>query len=117
MCMFVPWTVNQKTNIVRYVTGWDISTFELMKISERAINLARVFNIREGFTRGDDNLPRRLMEPKVNSILSKVSINPKGFEQLKSIYYKIAGWDNQGVPAPEKLEELEIGWALSHLPS
>ena len=116
MCMFVPWTVNQKTNIVRHVTGWDISTFELMKISERAMNLARVFNIREGFTRGDDNLPRRLMEPKINSVLSNVSINPKEFEQLKSIYYKIAGWDNQGVPTPEKLEELEIGWAVSHLP-
>ena len=115
MCVFVPWTVNQKTNIVRYVTGWDTSAFELMKISERAVNLARVFNIREGFTLEDDNLPRRLMEPKANGVLSDVSIDPKQFEKLRSSYYKMAGWDNEGVPTPEKLEELEIGWARSHL--
>jgi aldehyde:ferredoxin oxidoreductase len=116
MCMFVPWTVNQKTNIVRHVTGWDISTFELMKISERAINLARVFNTREGFTRADDSLPRRLMEPKTNGALSDVSIDPNQFEELKSRFYKMAGWDGKGVPTPEKLEELDIGWAASYLP-
>ena len=117
MCMFVPWTVNQKTNIVRYVTGWDTSTFELIKISERATNLSRVFNIREGFSREDDNLPLRLMEPKRNGVLSSVSIDPIEFEKLKSRYYKMAGWNKQGVPTPEKLEELEIDWALSHLPN
>ena len=117
LCMFVPWTVNQKTRIVKYVTGWDISAFELMKVSERANNLARVFNIREGFHREDDSLPKRLMLPKENGILSNVSINQEEFEKLKSNYYSIAGWDSQGVPTLEKLEELEIDWALSHLQS
>lgn len=115
LCMIVPWTVTQKTNIVRYVTDWDTTAFELMKVSERAINLVRVFNIREGFTREDDKLPRRLMEPKTNGVLSNVSISQKEFEKLKSYYYTMAGWDNQGVPTAEKLEELEIGWAFSYL--
>ena len=115
LCMFVPWAVTQKTNIVRYVTDWDTSAFELMKVSERAINLARVFNFREGFNREDDKLPRRLMEPKTNGVLSNVSISPKEFEKLKSHYYAMAGWDSQGVPTAEKLEELEIDWALSYL--
>lgn len=115
MCMFVPWTVKQKTDIVRYVTGWDTSTFELFKVSERAINMARVFNIREGFSGKDDELPQRLLEPKANGVLSTVSIDKLEFEKLKSIYYKMAGWDTQGVPTPEKLEELEIGWATSYL--
>ncbi len=113
MCMFVPWTVSQKTNIVRSVTGWDVSAFELMKISERAVNLSRIFNIREGFNREDDVLPRRLMEPKSNGVLSNVSIDPNEFEDLKSAYYKMVGWNNQGVPTSEKLEELEISWTLS----
>jgi aldehyde:ferredoxin oxidoreductase len=116
MCMFVPWTVNQKTNIVRHVTGWDTNAFELLKISERAINLARVFNIREGFGVDEDSLPPRLMEPKANGVLSQVSINPKEFEEMKRSYYKIAGWDSRGIPTPEKLYELDIGWAISHLP-
>jgi aldehyde:ferredoxin oxidoreductase len=115
MCMFVPWSVNQKTSIIKYVTGWNTSTFELMKTSERAINLSRVFNIREGFNREDDNLPSRLMEPKTNGVLSKTSVNPKEFDQMKSIYYNMAGWDSRGVPTPEKLEELEIGWTIPHL--
>ena len=115
LCMFVPWTVTQKTNIVKYVTGWDTSAFELMKASERAINLTRVFNIREGFHREDDNLPPRLMQPKTNGALSNVSISPNEFEKLKSTYYAMAGWDSQGVPTAEKLEELEISWAISYL--
>ncbi len=117
LCMFVPWTVNQKTNIVKYVTGWGTSTFELMKVSERATNLARLFNVREGFHREDDNLPNRLMISKKNGVLSNVSINQEEFEKLKSNYYSIAGWDSKGVPTSEKLEELEIDWALPFLES
>ena len=40
-------------------TGWDMSVFELFKVGERANTLARLFNIREGFTKADDTLPQR----------------------------------------------------------
>jgi aldehyde:ferredoxin oxidoreductase len=115
LCMFTPWNVKQKVAIVNYVTGWTTSSFELMKVSERATNLARIFNIREGFTREDDNLPSRLMDPKINGALSNASININDLEKAKDIYYKIAGWDTFGIPISEKLNELEIAWAATKL--
>jgi len=94
--------------IVNYVTGWKTTAFELMKVSERATNLARLFNIREGFDRKDDVLPTRLLEPKVNGALSTSSIKAKDLEQAKDIYYKMIGWNKKGIPTSEKLMELDI---------
>ncbi|MCW3998255.1 MAG: aldehyde ferredoxin oxidoreductase, partial [Candidatus Bathyarchaeota archaeon] len=111
LCMFTPWNVKQKVAIVNYATGWDTSAFELMKVSERATNLARIFNIREGFTRKDDTLPTRLMQPKINGPLSDSSIRVSDLELAKDIYYKMVGWDERGIPTSEKLKELGIDWA------
>ena len=108
LCMFTPWSVRQKVAIVNSVTGWKTTAFELIKVSERATNLARLFNIREGFDRKDDVLPSRLLDPKINGALSTSSINIKDLEQAKDIYYKMAGWNKKGIPTPEKLMELDI---------
>lgn len=81
-----------------------------MKVSERATNLARIFNVREGFTRKDDTLPARLMEPKINGPLANSSISVSDLEHAKDIYYKMVGWDSNGVPTIEKLRELGIDW-------
>lgn len=39
-------------------TGLELTSAELLTIGERAYNLARAFNVREGFSRNDDHLPR-----------------------------------------------------------
>jgi aldehyde:ferredoxin oxidoreductase len=111
ICLFPSWRVKQKVEIVRSVTGWNTSSFELMKVSERANNLARIFNVREGFKREEDILPQRLMEPKLNGPLSNISIDSGELERAKDIYYKMVGWTAEGVPTLEKLEELDISWA------
>ena len=115
LCMFTPWKVRQKIAIVNYVTGWKTTAFELMKVSERATNLARIFNVREGFNRENDKLPSRLLNPKINGPLSKVLIKIDDLEQAKDLYYKMIGWDNNGIPTSEKLKELGIAWAIPHL--
>lgn len=46
-------------------TGIESTYQELFKASERVINLERLFNIREGFTRKDDYLPQRFSEEPV----------------------------------------------------
>ncbi len=42
---------------VRAATGWDVGVEEILEIGERAVNMARVFNNREGLSRADDRLP------------------------------------------------------------
>ncbi|MGV9170389.1 MAG: aldehyde ferredoxin oxidoreductase family protein [Promethearchaeia archaeon] len=114
-CQFPPWSVDQKVDIVRHVTGWNTSAFELAKVSERAINLARIFNIREGFTKDDDWLPPRFFTPHKSGPLSDDAIASEELHFAIETYYSMMGWDKQGVPSKAKLEELGIGWAANEL--
>jgi len=115
-CQFVAWTPRQMVEIVGAVTGWDTSVWELMKVGERIMNLARIFNIREGFTEKDDMLPERFFQPKTSGALSKTALDKGEFEKAKQTYYSIMGWNsNTGVPTRGKLEELDVGWAADLL--
>jgi len=111
MCLFTPWSVNQKTEIVRSVTGWNTTAFELMKVVERGNTLARIFNLREGFTEKDDWLPPRFFNPKTSGALNMTSVSPEDLQKAKLLYYDMMGWTEQGVPKQSKLDELDISWA------
>ncbi|HEY81726.1 MAG TPA: aldehyde ferredoxin oxidoreductase family protein [Dehalococcoidia bacterium] len=98
------------TQLVRAVTGWDTTFFELLKVGERVVNLARVFNLREGFGAEDDSMPSRFFSPHPSGPL-KVALDPEAFQKAKEAYYDMMGWPG-GVPSPGKLGELGIEWAL-----
>ena len=55
---FIP--VEDVVAAVSAASGWEVTVAELLEIGERATNLARLFNAREGFSRADDRLPPRL---------------------------------------------------------
>jgi len=116
MCLFTPWSVIQKVEIVRCVTGWNTTAFELMKVVERGNTLARIFNLREGFTEKDDWLPPRFFKPKTSGALSKTAVDAEALQKAKLLYYDMMGWDEKGVPKRSKLEELDIGWAADKIP-
>jgi len=115
MCLFTPWSVVQKVEIVRSVTGWNTTAFELMKVVERGNTLARIFNLREGFTEKDDWLPPRFFKPKTSGALNETSVNPEDLQKAKVLYYDMMGWTEQGVPKQSALEELDIAWAADKI--
>jgi len=91
-------------------TGWDITPSEIMQTGERIYNLMRLYNMREGLTRSDDDWPLRFYNeplrggPAEGTKLSKCKIN-----QLLDCYYELRGWDKiTGNPTEEKLEELGL---------
>ncbi|TRO51949.1 aldehyde ferredoxin oxidoreductase [Candidatus Bathyarchaeota archaeon] len=114
MCLFTPWSVTQKVEIVRAVTGWNTSAFELMKVVQRGNTLARIFNIREGFTEKDDWLPPRFFKPRTSGTM-KAEIDAEELQRAKLLYYDMMGWSETGVPKQSTLEELDIGWATKKL--
>ena len=75
---FIP--VEDVLTAVRAASGWDVGIEDLLRIGERATNLARLFNVREGFTRRDDTLPERLFQPLENGALAGVAIPREDFE-------------------------------------
>ncbi len=107
----------QVLSAVRAATGWDVSIPDLLEIGERATNLARVFNVREGFTRKDDTLPERLFMPLENGPLNGLCISKDEFTEAMTSLYLIKGWDPETAsPTRERLKKLNIEWAADLLP-
>ena len=79
-------------------------------MGKRALTMARVYNLREGFTEKDDWLPPRFFKPRASGIL-KAAVNSKDLQRAKLLYYDMMGWSETGVPKQSALEELDIGWA------
>jgi aldehyde:ferredoxin oxidoreductase len=104
--------VDDMVALVKFVTGWDTSLWEIMKAGERAINMTRLFNVREGFGKNDDTLPTRLFEPLKNGRLEGTRIEKEDFKEAISIYYKIMGWDAEGIPTEGKLMELGLDYLI-----
>jgi aldehyde:ferredoxin oxidoreductase len=92
------------------VTGELFTEEDLMKVGERVWNLERLYNLREGFTAEDDTLPERLLKEPVQEGPSAgftANLSP-----MLEEYYAFRGWDQNGVPRPDKLQELSLDFAL-----
>lgn len=92
------------------VTGEDLTGKELLRAGERTVNLERLFISREGLSRKDDTLPKRIMcEPIVQGPSKGQRITSKKLRQMLDQYYMTRGWDKQtGKPTEEKLVELNL---------
>jgi aldehyde:ferredoxin oxidoreductase len=88
------------------LTGFEMDEFELMKCAERVWNLKRCFNVREGLTRKDDRLPKRLLEPIATGPTKGQVV--KDLDGLLDEYYEVSGWERTGVPTRKKLEQLGL---------
>ena len=90
---------------IRRATGIRMYTGQFIDLGERAFNLERMFNLREGLTAADDSLPDRLtkepQEPgRPDTVVPLDEMLPK--------YYRARGWDEHGAPTPKKLARLGI---------
>ncbi len=87
-------------------TGVDYTVDEFIKIGERTWNIEKLFNLRAGLTKADDSLPKRLLnEPHKSGPSKGVTVD---LDAMLPIYYKERGWDEEGVPSPDKLRELGL---------
>ena len=119
LCQFVygpAWTLYgpaETVEMIRAVTGWDITVEELMTVGERRLNMFRAFNAREGLDRKADKLPKKFFKqlqgtgPTAGMALSHAEI-----ESAIDEYYRLAGWTNNGIPTRQTMERLDIAWAL-----
>jgi aldehyde:ferredoxin oxidoreductase len=107
-CGFLPYNWDIKVDVLNAVTGWNTSIPELIRMAERVITMARLFNIQQGLSAADDVLPERFFQPKTDGVLADRPLDRAKYEKGRSFYYALMGWDAKGVPLPEKVEELEI---------
>jgi aldehyde:ferredoxin oxidoreductase len=103
-------TIDHWAEMIAALTGWDIDGHELLKISERVINLQRLFNAREGITAKDDQLPRRVQDvPAFGKYSVETDCGIQNLDDMLQEYYQARGWDPRtGAPNPKKLVELGL---------
>jgi len=103
--------------------GIDLSGEDLLRAGERIVNLERLYNVREGFSRADDRLPARftqepadLYEFTLDEATGEVhrSERPiatgiiRDWDAMLDRYYRLRGWDEEGRPRPDTLKRLGL---------
>jgi aldehyde:ferredoxin oxidoreductase len=87
-------------------TGIAYSTEDFMKTGDRIWNLERLWNLKAGLTKADDTLPDRVLKEPIQTGPSKGDISH--LDVMMPEYYKLRGWDEDGVPTEVKLRSLAL---------
>jgi aldehyde:ferredoxin oxidoreductase len=103
MCLFAL-SAGSKFPLVEFIcaaTGWDFTAAEAIAAGKRSLTLQQAFNIREGFTAKDFNIPDRIARPPAMGPFTGRLID---FDALRRSYYKAMGWEPEnGSPSMECL--------------
>ncbi|RLC71265.1 MAG: hypothetical protein DRI52_05470, partial [Chloroflexi bacterium] len=92
-------------------------------VGERIVNLERLYNVRQGFARAQDRLPRRFTAEPVD--VWAFTTHPETGELVRSAepvrraalidlermldrYYALRGWTSEGVPTRDTLCRLGL---------
>jgi len=100
--------------LLSIVTGQDHNLQSILQAGERIINLQRAFACREGISRKDDTLPKRLLTPLPDGGAAGKAAD---LEYQLDEYYQLRGWDDNGIPTRERLELLGLSEVADDLHS
>ena len=100
-------SIKELWQLVNAATGFDYASakeFEL--VGERITTLCRLFNVREGFDRKQDNLPLRNLSQAMTAGPAKGHVVE--LDIMLDEYYDIMGWDDNGIPTLERIRTLGL---------
>jgi len=124
LCQFVygpTWTLygpNETVEMMKAVTGWDLTVEEIMEVGRRRLDLFRTFNAREGLGRKDDKLPKKMFKALAGTgPTAGFAITHEEVDSAIDHYYKLAGLNADGAPTRETLKKHDIEWAAEYLPA
>lgn len=92
--------------LLNAATGAGYDMEELIRAGERIINAERLFLVRAGFSRKDDSLPPRLLQEPLPDGPAKGMVCH--LDEMLTEYYRLRGWDQDGIPTDKKLRELGL---------
>ncbi|MFH1434600.1 MAG: aldehyde ferredoxin oxidoreductase family protein [Pseudomonadota bacterium] len=109
---------NEFSKLLKLNTGLDFSPLDVWTVAERAYNIERLFNIREGATKDDDWLSDRYFDeptPMGLDVARGKTLDREKFAAMRAEYYELHGWDEGGVPTRQTLERLGIADEPTHV--
>ncbi|MGQ9596496.1 MAG: aldehyde ferredoxin oxidoreductase family protein [Thermoproteota archaeon] len=107
-CRFTGYGLDEEyySRLLSAATGVRYSAEDLMLVGERVWNLERLFNLREGFSRRDDTLPKRLLSEPLATGPTKGQVVE--LDKMLNEYYRARGWDDEGRPTERVLKRLGL---------
>ena len=108
LCVFTTfaWTLDDLGPQLAAACEGEWTTEKLAVVGERIWNMERLFNNAAGFTAKDDDLPKRLKTEAAKTGPAKGLVS--GIDKMKPEYYKVRGWDGNGVPSKDTLSRLGL---------
>ena len=97
-----PYHMHNLPKLISAITGFELDEEGLVKIARRNRTLVRAVNIRRGMRRGDEKPPEDHWKRRF----------PELEEKLLDAYYEFKGWNKEGIPKKETLEELSLDYVI-----
>jgi len=95
-----PYHIHNYPDFISAATGIDIDEAGLAKIAKRNRTLVRALNVRKGMRREDEKPPEDHWKRRF----------PELEAELLDEYYRFKGWNKDGIPTKETLEELGLDY-------
>lgn len=95
-----PYHIHNYPKFISAGAGIEMTEDKLTQAAKRYRTLVRAINIRRGMRRKDEKPPANHWKKRF----------PELEEQLLDGYYKLKGWNNDGIPTKEALEELGLDY-------
>jgi aldehyde:ferredoxin oxidoreductase len=106
MCLFTTFGLGltELADLWRADTGSDESDADILLKGERIWNLEKLYNVAAGIEK--DTLPPRMLREALPDGPAKGKVNE--LQTMLKEYYEVRGWNIEGQPSAEKLEELSL---------
>jgi len=99
-------TITQLLEVFNLITGWDWTPEDVSSAGKRAFTIQRLINVRDGYSRKDDILPKKITIPAKEG--PRAGKAPIPHDRILEDYYKLRRWDNNGMPTKECLREIGL---------
>jgi aldehyde:ferredoxin oxidoreductase len=113
MFAFADMNLTQMLEIFNSITGWNWTVDEVIDAGRRTFTIQRLINVRDGITKKDDILPKKMtIAAKEGGRKGKVPLpHDKALEE----YYRLRAWDKNGVLTKESLTRLGLDEYIKYL--
>ncbi len=85
----------ESAEILKLVTGWDVTAAELKATAQQIVNSKKQFNILAGWTPAEDTLPERMLQQALPDD-PRASLSADRLRALVKAYNLARGWSEEG---------------------
>jgi len=99
-------SLEMETRLIQTITGLDISPEALYLVGERIVHMEKIFNIRQGSSPADDNLPEMFLKSAIEK--GPIQGRKVNLAPMVQEFYQSMGWDEHGRPTQNILQKFDL---------